>query len=364
MNTGTEKIKVLIIDDSALMRKFLSDVFAQSGNVEVVGTALDASLASNKIDKLAPDVITLDIEMPKMNGLVFLEKVMKENPLPVIMVSSLTSHGAKESIKALELGAIDVVAKPNMGDPETLKSFSQNLVQKVIIAAKSKHAFRKHVSQSRVLNKRPNTKYSADVILAKRERVSQNLHSEKVVAIGASTGGTQVIDAILSSLPATSPGIVITQHMPEKFTEAFANRLNEKSDLWVREAKDGDRVLTGMAFIAPGGRHMLLKSDSKGYYVEINDGPPVNRHRPSVDVLFRSVSQYAGKRALGVICTGMGDDGAKGLLEMKDSGAETVAQDQESCVVFGMPKEAIKLDAAATITDVEGIISILSKVKG
>ncbi len=357
-----EKIKVLVIDDSALMRKFLSDVFKESGNIEVVGTALDASIAQGKIEKLEPDVITLDIEMPGMNGLVFLEKLMKENPLPVIMVSSLTSHGAKESIKALELGAIDVVGKPDMGDKETLKTFSSNLVRSVIVAAKSKRGVQKRSSS--FINNRPNKKYSADVILEKGKRVRRNLHSEKIIAIGASTGGTHVIDDILSSLPAGSPGIVITQHMPEKFTEAFANRLNEKSALLVREAKDGDRVLTGMAFIAPGGRHMLLKSDSRGYYIEINDGPPVNRHRPSVDVLFRSVSQYAGNRALGVICTGMGDDGARGLLEMKDSGAKTVAQSQESCVVFGMPKEAIKLDAAETITDVPGIISILTGKKG
>ncbi len=355
------KIKVLIIDDSAVMRKFLSDALSQASNIEVVGTALDASIAARKIKSLSPDVITLDIEMPGMNGLVFLEKLMIANPLPVIMVSSLTAQGTREAIRALELGAIDIIAKPVLDNPSMTASFSEMLIGKIRGAATSKKGIKRrgpHAPKIEI-----NEKYSADVILAKRERISRNEHSEKVVAIGASTGGTEVIDKILVSLPAGCPGIVITQHMPEKFTEAFANRVNEKSKLFVKEAKNGDRLLTDMALIAPGGRHMLLKSDTTGYFVQINDGPPVNRHKPSVDVLFRSVSQTAGENSYGILCTGMGDDGARGLLEMKESGAKTVAQNEESCVVFGMPREAIKLDAADKITDVEGIISIISGIK-
>jgi len=355
----SEKIRVLIVDDSAVMRKFLSDTLGKFREIEVVGTALDASIAARKIKSLSPDVVTLDVEMPGMNGIDFLGKLMIANPLPVIMVSSLTTKGAKEAIKALELGAIDVIGKPVLDDPEMTKSFTDMLGNKILGAAKSKKSIKRKAPAPKI---EVGQKFSADVILSKCERIRNNKHSEKVVAIGASTGGTEVIDQILVSLPTGCPGIVITQHMPEKFTEAFANRVNEKSKLLVKEAKNGDRLLTDMALIAPGGRHMLLKSDSKGYYVEINDGPPVNRHKPSVDVLFRSVSQFAGNNAYGIICTGMGDDGARGLLEMKDSGAHTVAQNEESCVVFGMPKEAIKLNAAEKITDVTGIISFIQKI--
>lgn len=354
-----EKVKVLIIDDSAVMRKFLSDVLSKSPQIEVIGTALDAAFAAKKINTLNPDVVTLDIEMPGVDGLTFLQKLMIANPVPVIMVSTLTARGTAEAIKALELGAIDVIAKPQLDSLAKADDFARELIEKVLAAGGSKVQLKKRPPA------RPDTdvKYSADVILSKAERVNKNKPSQKVIAIGASTGGTEVIDQILVSLPTGTPGIIITQHMPEKFTEAFANRVNSKSRLLVKEAKNGDRLLTDVALVAPGGKHMLLKSDRSGYWVEINDGQPVNRHKPSVDVMFRSVSQYAGDSAVGIICTGMGNDGAAGLLEMKEAGAYTIAQDEESCVVFGMPKEAIKLGAADRITNIEGIIEYIKKVK-
>ncbi len=354
-----EKVKVLIIDDSAVMRKFLSDVLSKSPHIEVIGTALDASFAAKKINTLNPDVITLDIEMPGVDGLTFLQKLMIANPVPAIMVSSLTSRGTAEAIKALEIGAIDVIAKPQLDSLAKAEDFSRELIEKVLAAGGSKAQIKRRPPAKLEID----VKYSADVILSKAERVNKNKPSDKVIAIGASTGGTEVIDQILVNLPAGMPGIIITQHMPEKFTEAFANRVNSKSRLLVKEAKNGDRLLTDMALVAPGGKHMLLKSDRSGYWVEINDGQPVNRHKPSVDVMFRSVSQYAGDSAVGIICTGMGNDGAAGLLEMKEAGAYTIAQDEDSCVVFGMPKEAIKLGAADRITNIEGIIEYIKRVK-
>jgi len=352
------RVKVLIIDDSALMRKYLTDILSNSSQIEVLGAALDASIAARKINMLNPDVITLDIEMPGMDGLTFLQKLMIANPVPAIMVSSLTTKGTDAAVRALEIGAFDVIGKPQIDKPESAAEFARDLIEKVIAAGQSK----KYIKKRAPVKLEVEQKYSADVILSKAEMANKNKPTEKVIAIGASTGGTEVIDQILVNLPSGCPGIVITQHMPEKFTEAFANRVNTKSRLFVKEAQHGDRLLTDIALIAPGGKHMLLKSDRNGYWVEINDGPPVNRHRPSVDVLFRSVSKYAGDSAVGIICTGMGNDGAAGLLEMKESGAYTIAQNEESCVVFGMPKEAIKLEAAKMITDIEGIINYIKKM--
>jgi two-component system chemotaxis response regulator CheB len=354
-----DKVKVLIIDDSAVMRKFLSDILSKSPQIEVIGTALDATFAAKKINTLNPDVITLDIEMPGIDGLTFLQKLMIANPIPVIMVSTLTAKGTAEAVKALEYGAIDVIAKPQLDSADKTAEFSRELVEKVLAAGGSRPQLKRRPAP------RPDVevKYPADVIISKAERIKGNKPSQKVIAIGASTGGTEVIDQILVALPVGTPGIVITQHMPEKFTEAFANRVNSKSRLLVKEARNGDRLLTDMALIAPGGKHMLLKYDRNGYWVEINDGQPVNRHKPSVDVMFRSVSQCAGDAAVGIICTGMGNDGAAGLLEMKEAGAYTIAQNEESCVVFGMPREAIKLGGADKITDIEGIIEYIKKVK-
>lgn len=344
------KISVMIIDDSAVMRKFLTDTIESDRRFEVVGTAMDPYIAANKIPKLKPDVITLDIEMPRMDGLTFLSKLMIANPLPVIMVSTLTEKGATATMKALELGALDFVTKPNIDNEASKEAFKNDLLEKLAGATSSKITARAPV------NLEVAEKFSADVILKKADPVKNKTHSDRIIAIGASTGGTEVIDAILTGLPDNLPGIVITQHMPEKFTEAFANRVNSKSKLLVKEAEDGERLYSGMALIAPGGLHMLLRSDSKGYYVEINDGPPVNRHKPSVDVLYRSVVQSAGELCLGIICTGMGNDGAAGMKELRDAGARTIGQNESSCIVYGMPREAFRLGGIQKETDIEGII--------
>jgi len=352
------KVKVLIIDDSAVMRKFLTDTLSRSNEIEVVATAIDATIAARKINTLNPDVITLDVEMPGMDGLTFLQKLMISNPVPAIMVSSLTAKGTSTAVKALEIGAFDIIGKPQFDKQESTSEFAHDLIEKVIAAGHTKKTIKKRVPVKLEVEQ----KYSADVILSKAEMANKNKPTEKVIAIGASTGGTEVIDQILVNLPTGCPGIVITQHMPEKFTEAFANRVNGKAKIYVKEAKNGDRLLTDIALIAPGGKHMLLKSDRNGYWVEINDGLPVNRHKPSVDVMFRSVSKFAGDSAIGIICTGMGNDGAAGLFEMKNAGAYTIAQNEESCVVFGMPKEAIKLNAADMVTDIDGIINYIKKI--
>jgi len=347
-------IKVLVIDDSAVMRKFLSESLSSVLGIDVVGTALDPIIAVEKIKKLQPDVITLDIEMPRMDGLTFLSKLMAANPLPVIMVSTLTEKGANITLKALEEGAVDFLLKPALDNESDKKNFKMILVEK-IRGASAARVRRKTVKSMLV-----EQKYTADVILDKT-KVSKKTVSESIIAIGASTGGTEVIDEILSNLPGTVPGIVITQHMPEKFTEAFAQRVNGKSHLEVSEAKNGDRVLNGTALIAPGGKHMLLRADKKGYWIEINDGPAVNRHKPSVDVLFRSASQCASVDSIGILCTGMGNDGAQGLLEMKESGIYTISQDEKSCVVYGMPKEAVGLGASSAEMNVQEIIAYIKK---
>lgn len=356
------RIKVMIVDDSAVMRKFLTEALSQSSRIEVVGTALDPYIAADKINKLRPDVLTLDIEMPRMDGLTFLKKLMIASPMPVIMVSSFTDSGAKVTLQALESGAVDFILKPSIQNGASMKEFADSLIEKIIMASSSKV---KRSASTRILaEEKPapmivDKKYSADVILQKKDPREIRARSEKVIAIGASTGGTEVIDEILVNLPDNLPGIVITQHMPEKFTEAFANRVNDKCAIMVREAKDKDRLYKGMALIAPGGKHMILRADGNGYWIEINDGPPVNRHKPSVDVLFRSVSLVAGKSALGIICTGMGADGAAGLLEMRQAGAVTIAQDEASCVVYGMPNEAQKLGAAAMERNIKGMIDYI-----
>jgi two-component system chemotaxis response regulator CheB len=344
------EIKLIIIDDSAVMRKFLTDIVQSDPEIVVSATAMDPIIAVNKIKTIHPDVITLDIEMPRMDGLTFLSKLMIANPVPVIMVSTLTEKGARETMKALELGAVDFIAKPDLEKEESVKEFSLSLIEKIKGAKISK------VKRANAVNLDVEKKFTADVILEKKDPVKSKIRSEKIIAIGASTGGTEVIDEILSRLPDNLPGIVITQHMPEKFTLAFADRVNKKSKLFVKEAADGDRLYNGMALIAPGGKHMLLNADSNGYRVDINDGPPVNRHKPSVDVLFRSVSQCAGGYALGIILTGMGNDGAQGLLEMKLAGSKTIGQNESSCIVYGMPKEAFKLGAVDSEKDIKSII--------
>ncbi len=351
-----EKIKVLIVDDSAVMRKMLTDALSVSKQIEVVGTALDPIIAADKIKRLNPDVITLDIEMPRMDGLTFLSKLMQWRPMPVLMVSAVTVEGAEKTMKALKAGAFDFIPKPTAEDMNRWDDFAAGLVDKVIAAARS-------VKKKPILfeSMRVEQKYNADVILPRRNEYRPGVQSESLIAIGASTGGTEVIADILSSLPEDVPGILVVQHMPEKFTEAFANRVNGLSKIFVKEGADGDRVMRGSALIAPGNRHMLLKRDAKGYYVEINDGLPVNRHRPSVDVMFRSVAGLCGPTATGILLTGMGADGADGLLEMKESGSYTIAQDEDSSVVFGMPREAIKRGAAEAVMNPVSIVQFIVK---
>lgn len=355
-----EKVKVLIIDDSAVARTMLTKALSRSARIEVVGVAMDPFIAANKINRLQPDIITLDIEMPKMDGLTFLSKLMISNPMPVIMVSSLTEKGAKETIKALEYGAVDFVLKPDLNNESEFKEFSSQLIEKILASSKLKIK-RKIVSKKEhnAIIEGIDPKYSADVILPKKSSERMKTRTTSIIAIGASTGGTEVIAEILENLPEDVPGIVIAQHMPEKFTKSFADRINSISRLYVKEAEPGDRLYRGTALIAPGNRHMMLRTDSTGFRVEINDGPPVNRHRPSVDVLFRSVAQCVSENSVGIILTGMGADGAQGLLEIHDAGIPTIAQDEASCVIFGMPGEAIKLGAADRVLNIRGIIDYI-----
>ena len=355
------RIRVLVIDDSAVMRKMLTEAMSGSRRIEVVGAAIDPYIAVNKIRRFSPDVLTLDIEMPRMDGLTFLSKIMAAQPLPVIMVSAVTERGAAQTIKALELGAVDFIPKPKLDDRDSWGKFSRELVEKVIAASQSKIKT-KSQSWRNAVQLPFEKKYSADVIIPRKRPETERVSSELIVAIGASTGGTEVIAEILSNLPDDAPGIVIVQHMPEKFTEAFARRVNTSSRLQVKEAEQGDRVYRGVALVAPGNRHMLLRRDSVGYHVAINDGPPVNRHRPSVDVLFRSIAQVAGSNAVGIQLTGMGSDGAMGLLEMREAKAATIAQDEASATVFGMPREAISIGAVGMVKNVGEIIEYLREL--
>jgi two-component system chemotaxis response regulator CheB len=351
-----KKIRVLIVDDSAVTRKFLSDCLSKSRGIEVVATALDPFIAVNKIKKFNPDVLTLDVEMPRMDGLTFLTKLMIARPIPVIMVSSFTDAGARVTMRALELGAVDFILKPGIDDGSAQEEFTRELTEKIIVASQSK-VRRRHAANTRTdILDDSLAKYSADVILPPKKGLPAKHNSETIIAMGASTGGTEAIAGIFKWLPEDLPGIVIVQHMPEKFSRAFADRINGITGLYVKEAENGDRVYRGTALIAPGNRHLILRSDAGGYYVEINDGLPVNRHKPSVDVLFRSIAQVVGSNAVGILLTGMGSDGAAGLLEMKEAGAITIAQDEASSVVFGMPREAIKLGAADMILGISEII--------
>ncbi|MDI6762179.1 MAG: chemotaxis response regulator protein-glutamate methylesterase [Thermodesulfobacteriota bacterium] len=322
------KIKVLIVDDSAIVRKIFSEDLSRETDLEVVGTAPDPFVARDKIIRLKPDVILLDIEMPRMDGLTFLKKLMHFYPLPVIIVSSLTPKGSGMALEAMEYGAVDVLSKP--GGPYSVGDMSLQLKEKIRAAAKVRmDRVRKTGSGSPI---GPVTKILSET-------------TQKVIAIGASTGGTEALKEVLIRLPLNTPGILIVQHMPAQFTRAFAERLNGICQIEVKEAKDTDSVLNGQALIAPGNFHMILRRSGAKYYVNVKDGPMVHHQRPAVDVLFNSVAQYAGSNAIGVILTGMGADGAQGMLKMKEGGARTIAQDEESCVVFGMPKEAIKLNA-------------------
>ncbi|PKO93656.1 MAG: chemotaxis response regulator protein-glutamate methylesterase [Betaproteobacteria bacterium HGW-Betaproteobacteria-10] len=337
-----ETIKVMIIDDSALVRQVVSQALAGKSDIEVIATASDPIFAIEKLRLKWPDVIVLDIEMPRMDGISFLRKVMTERPTPVIICSSLAENGAQATFDAMAAGAVSIITKPKAGLKSFLEDASNDIVQAVRTAARAnlRALPRGGVAATPSLH-RP--KLSADQVIAPSAPTAMARTTDQLIAIGTSTGGTQALEAILTKLPATCLGIVIVQHMPEKFTAMFAERLNGLCEIEVREGKNGDRIMPGRALIAPGGKHMMLKRSGAQYLVDVVDGPLVNRHRPSVDVLFRSVAKFAGANALGIIMTGMGDDGARGLKEMHDAGAKTIAQDEASCVVFGMPKEAIKL---------------------
>lgn len=335
-----KKIRVMVVDDSATVRRALTDTLNTSAEIEVMATASDPLFALDKMNKDWPDVLVLDVEMPRMDGITFLKKLMAERPTPVIICSTLTEKGAETTMQALAAGAVSIITKPKIGLKDFLIDSSEDLIQVIKVAAKA--------NLKRILHSAPQAtiqpKLSADAILPISNHAMAQT-TERIVAIGTSTGGTQALEYVLKSLPRVCAGMVIVQHMPENFTAAFAARLNNLAQIEVKEAATGDRVVPGRALIAPGGKHMLLKRSGAQYCVEIVNGPPVSRHRPSVNVLFRSVAQVAGKNALGIIMTGMGDDGAHGLKEMSDAGANTLGQDEDSCVVYGMPKEAMKLGA-------------------
>lgn len=334
-----KKIKVLVVDDSALVRNTLCEILNGDPGIEVIGTAADPFLAAERMRSVAPDVITLDIEMPRMDGLTFLQKIMSQHPLPVVICSSVAQIGSETAIKAMEYGAVDIIAKPKMGTKQFIEESHVRICDAVKGAAAARLG---RLRSGRSTMKEFSPKYTADVIIDKANSRAMIQTTEKVVVVGASTGGTEALKVFLEMLPEDTPGIVIVQHMPEIFTAAFAKRLDSICRVTVKEAQDNDTVVRGRALIAPGNHHTLLKRSGARYYVEIKDGPLVARHRPSVDVLFRSAARYAGKNAVGVIMTGMGDDGARGMKEMFDAGAITLAQDEATCVVYGMPHEAVK----------------------
>jgi two-component system chemotaxis response regulator CheB len=351
------KIRVLIVDDSAVVRQTMESILSSDPEIEVIGTAHDPFHAADKIKEEVPDVMTLDIEMPKMDGLTFLQKIMSQRPFPVVICSSLTDEGSDSAFKALQYGAVEVITKPKVNTQAFLEESRIRICDAV--KAASKASLKKIITPSMLA---VSPKHTADVILPKTTRPVLTETTEKIIAVGASTGGTEALREFLMEMPLNCPGIIIVQHMPELFTRSFAERLDSLCRISVKEAASGDPVLKGQALIAPGNRHLLLKRSGARYHVEVKEGPLVSRHRPSVDVLFRSVSRYAGKNAVGVIMTGMGDDGAKGMLEMKEAGAYNIAQDEDSCVVYGMPKEAVKLGAVDKILPLDKIPEEIFKI--
>lgn len=343
------KIRVLIVDDSAVVRQTMAEILSSDPQIEVFATAADPFIAADRIRAAIPDVITLDVEMPRMDGITFLHKIMSQHPIPVVMCSSLTDMGSETALKALEYGAVEIIQKPRMGTKQFLEESRVRICDAVKAASQAR---------VRLVSAKPRIvapKLTADVIMEKPNSRAMMQTTEKVVVVGASTGGTEALRAFLEVLPADSPGIVIVQHMPEGFTRAFSQRLDGICRVSVKEAENNDTVVRGRVLIAPGNHHLLLKRSGARYYVEVKDGPLVSRHRPSVDVLFRSAARYAGKNAVGVIMTGMGDDGAKGMLEMKEAGAKTIAQDEATSIVFGMPHEAIKLGGVDLVRPLDSI---------
>lgn len=369
------KIRVLVVDDSAVVRQSLTAILENDPEIEVMGTAADPIIAVKKIQKEIPDVITLDIEMPRMDGLTFLRKIMAQHPIPVVVISSLTTEGTEVAMKALEYGACEIISKPAMNAGQFILDSQIMLCDAVKAAAQSKLSRKSASPKTGNLTEAPATsvirtiptplevspKLSADAMLERGSALNRIGNTDKVIVLGASTGGTEAIRHLLKEMPAQMPGIAIVQHMPEGFTLSFANSLDKISKLEVKEAENGDKLYPGRVLVAPGNKHMLLKSVGKEYFVEVKEGPLVNRHRPSVDVLFRSAARYAGHNAIGVLLTGMGNDGASGLKELQESGAHTIAQDEASCVVFGMPKEAIKLGAADKVLPISKITEYLQQ---
>ncbi|MEW6313469.1 MAG: chemotaxis response regulator protein-glutamate methylesterase [Pseudomonadota bacterium] len=344
-----KKIRVLVVDDSALVRKVLSEIINGQPDMEVVGVAPDPIAARELIVKVRPDVLTLDVEMPKMDGIQFLERLMRLHPMPVLMISSLTEKGSEAALRAMELGAVDFVAKPKLDINRGLQDYAEHIADKIRAAAGAS------VRAHRAIQTVPRHDDGAVLPLLANRITS----TEKLIIIGASTGGTEAIKEVLVRLPADSPGVLITQHMPETFTKSFAERLDKLCKIRVKEAEDHERVMPGWAYVAPGHSHLLVKRDGANYVTELSKADPVNRHRPSVDVLFRSAANCAGRNAIGVILTGMGKDGAQGMLEMKHAGTYNIAQDEASCVVFGMPKEAI---AAGGVDEVVSLRDVAARV--
>jgi two-component system chemotaxis response regulator CheB len=349
MKDNATKIKVLIVDDSALIRRVLSEIISSQPDMEVVGVAPDPLVARDLIKRHNPHVLTLDVEMPKMDGLEFLEKLMRLRPMPVLMVSSLTEHGSEVTMRALELGAVDFVTKPQISIQKGMLEYAEIITEKIRIVTHAKIKVRAQVSSN--VNCQPNQNLPA----LKNPLIS----SEKLIIVGASTGGTEAIKNFLLKMPPDCPGILITQHMPEGFTKSFAKRLDGLCQISVSEASGDERILPGHAYIAPGNLHLLLARSGANYVTQLSADEPVNRHRPSVEVLFRSAAKYAGKNAVGVILTGMGKDGAAGMLEMKEAGAYNFAQDEASCVVFGMPKEAIAAGAVHQVAPLENLAGLV-----
>ncbi|GMQ84103.1 MAG: chemotaxis response regulator protein-glutamate methylesterase [Gammaproteobacteria bacterium] len=344
MSNFSKKIRVLVVDDSALVRKMLTEMLQQDPMIEVVGVAHDPFMAREKIKQLNPDVLTLDVEMPKMDGVTFLRNLMRLRPMPVVMVSTLTQKGSEITLDALELGAVDFVSKPTVDIAHALGDYAEEIVAKIKVAAKARVRELKPVSE----------RHSADAVLP-AIRPGHYKTTDQLIALGASTGGTEAIREVLEVMPADSPAMVITQHIPEAFSKPFAERMNRCSQMSVTEAGDGEQIVPGHVYIAPGDRHLLVVRDGARFRCKLSDGPPVNRHRPSVDVMFRSVAQNIGPNAIGVILTGMGADGAKGMQEMKETGAHTIAQDEKTSVVWGMPGVAVELGCVDDIVPLCGV---------
>jgi len=339
--------KVLIVDDSAVVRQMLSEILASDPGIEVVGTAADPLLAREKIKRLAPDVITLDVEMPRMDGLSFLENLMRLHPLPVVMISSLTERGADTTLQALALGAVDFVSKPKLDVARGLQGYADEIIAKVKMAARSR---------VRTLSRPNPPRITLDAVApATSPRSIQFRTTDRLIAIGASAGGTEALRVVLEGLPADAPAVVMTQHLPAQFSTPFAERLDRHSAMSVREASDGEAVLPGHAYLPPGGKHLRVIRDGARWRCRIDDGPPINRHKPAVDVLFRSVAESAGANAIGAILTGMGDDGARGLLDLRNAGAPTLVQDEATSVVWGMPGSAVRIGAAEEMVPLERI---------